>query len=203
MSIVLRDVTFAYGNRQILDRFSCHFDRGAMTALVGPSGSGKSTVIALVLGMLRPSAGDISYSPTVVRSDGSLDLGRVAWMMQTANLFPRRRALDNVALPLHCAGVAAATDRASAALADVGLVDRQHDVCGRLSGGERQRVAAARALAAGAPVLIADEPTVSLDRANRDLLVSALVTVARRGAVVIVATHDPAVYEACDAVVAL
>lgn len=204
MPIVVADLHFAYGERVILDGLSCRFDPGVLSGLVGPSGSGKSTLLALVMGQLHPDRGSITRPASLFR-DGGVDLARIAWVMQTANVFARRSALDNVALPVRCAGIPAqhAAERASSALASVGLAERERDTCGLLSGGERQRVAVARALATAAPLLIADEPTVSLDHANRDLLVDALHAAARAGAIVIVATHDPAVYGACDAVVTL
>lgn len=204
MSIVITDLEFAYGLRTIFDGLSCRFDEGAMTGLVGPSGTGKSTLLALIMGHLKPRAGVVSYSRELTRG-GAIDPARVAWVMQTSNVFARRTALENVALPVRCGGVGAdeSADRAVIALDSVRLTERRHDRCGLLSGGERQRVAVARALATQAPLLIADEPTVSLDQANRALLVEAIQAVARAGRIVIVATHDPAVYRACDTVVEL
>lgn len=203
-AILLDGVSFAYGSRPIFEHFSCRFEPSATTALVGPSGSGKSTLLALVMGQLSPSSGRV-HLPDALLSGGEVDRGNVAWVMQTANVFTRRSASDNVALPLRCRGRSRAESRARAvdALEVVGLRDRADDRCGLLSGGERQRVAVARALAVRAPLVVADEPTVSLDHANRDRLVAALVGVARTGAIVVVATHDPAVWSACDAVVRL
>lgn len=204
MSIVVTDLSFSFGSHVIFKNFSCRFEPGTATALVGPSGSGKSTLIALALGQLRPNSGTITYPPAIVGSHG-VDQSQIAWVMQTSNLFARRCSLDNVALPIRCSGVRprVAVARALAALTAVGLGDRAEDSSGLLSGGERQRVAVARALAARAKVLIADEPTVSLDHHNRGLLVDAILAAAKSGAVVVIATHDPAVYGVCDRVVEL
>lgn len=204
MPIIVTDLRFAYGPRMIFDRLSCRFQPGAMTGLVGPSGSGKSTLLALLMGQLSPDNGSITLPPELCRG-GRVDASQVAWVMQTSNVFTRRPARDNVALPLRCGGVARhLADRAAvSALTTVGLGSRAHDRSGLLSGGERQRVAVARALATGAPLLIADEPTISLDHANRDLLVTALRSAAHAGSIVIVATHDRAVYDSCDALVML
>lgn len=204
MSIVVSELSFAYGVRKIFDKFSCRFDDARMTALVGASGSGKSTLIALLIGQLAPASGLVSY-PGSVLTGGRIDPQRIGWVMQTANVYPRRTVLDNVALPLRVVGQSrkSAQSHAQDAIDRVGLGGRGRTRCGLLSGGERQRVTVARALAMKAPLLIADEPTVSLDHENRDLLVDTIRQAADAGAIVIVATHDPSVYERCDAVVRL
>lgn len=204
MPIVVDELRFSYGERLVLDGVSCRFADGAMTALVGPSGSGKSTLIGLLVGQLRPDRGRIHY-PDSLCHNGEIDLSRVAWVMQAANLFTRRSAIENVMLPLLISGVdrSQAEARADTALERTGLGDRVGDVVGRLSGGQRQRVAVARALATEAPLLIADEPTVALDRDNKDALVGDLLLAAADGAIVIVATHDPAVAARCHAEVHL
>lgn len=204
MPIDVTGIAFGYPGRPIFDGFSCHFAEGELTALVGPSGVGKSTLIALLIGQITPSSGRIDYPSRLLRG-GRVDERRVAWIMQTANVLARRSALDNVSLPLVAAGAARtiASRRAAAALAEVGLAAMQGQTCGVLSGGERQRVTVARAVASDAALLIADEPTVSLDHANRDLLVATLRAACNADVIGIVATHDPAVYEACDRVVRL
>lgn len=199
MPIELSDLSFSYGERLVLDRLSCTFPEGTTSALVGPSGSGKSTVIALIIGHLLPASGSISYPPELLL-DERIDSRRIAWVSQTADLFTRRSAIDNVLLPLRVAGVdpVEAFARATEALRRTGLATRQHDEPARLSGGQRQRVAVARALAARTPLVIADEPTVALDKDNRDRLVDDLTIAADAGAIVILATHDKAVWARCD-----
>jgi ABC-type lipoprotein export system ATPase subunit len=204
MPIVLDDVSFSYGDRVIVDRRSASLAEGRLTGIVGPSGSGKSTFLGLVSGELRSDGGRITY-PSSLGSGSSPPGHLIGWVMQTTNVFPRRSVLDNVALPARLAG--RARDDAKAAALDaldlVGLAAFGHRRCASLSGGERQRVAVARAVAADAPLLIADEPTASLDRANRDQLTGILVAVARQGAIVVVATHDAAVAGRCDELIEL
>ena len=125
--------------------------------------------------------------------------------MQTTNVFGNRTVLDNVLLPAWIGGSSRTEAAASArdALAQVGLESFEERRCASLSGGERQRVAMARALAGDNPVVLADEPTASLDRANRDQLADLLVAAAASGVLVVVATHDPAVAARCDDVIEL
>ena len=113
---------------------------------------------------------------------------------------PTLTAAENVAIALRGRGVAAveATERAIGALARVGVDELADRLISELSGGQLQRVAVARALVVEAAVLLADEPTSELDEANRDIVVGQLRMEANRGAVVLLATHDPAVAEECD-----
>lgn len=204
MPIELRDVEFHYGERQILHGFDRTLHEGTLTGVVGPSGVGKSTLLGLLSGELRPARGAIAY-PGLPGGPHRLASHRIGWIMQTTNVFPQRSVLDNVLLPTWIAGAgrSEATDAARAALDRVGLAELARRRCASLSGGERQRVAMARALAGGAPVILADEPTASLDRANRDQLTEILVDAAAAGALVVVATHDMAVAERCGALIEL
>lgn len=204
MPVIVRDLAFSYGERVIFDSFSCEFRESQITGVVGPSGSGKSTLLANLVGAESPRAGSIEF-PASLTHNGELVRHRVAWMTQTANLMLRRTSLDNVALPLRSRGIEPRTARraALAGLNEIGLSGYGERRCLDLSGGERQRVAMARALVGRLPLLIADEPTASLDRLNRQLLLDGLRTVASAGAIVIVATHDPEVVETCDHIIDL
>jgi putative ABC transport system ATP-binding protein len=121
-------------------------------------------------------------------------------VLQSYGLVPTLTAAENVAIALRGRGVAAveATQRAVDALARVAVDELADRLISELSGGQLQRVAVARALVVEADVLLADEPTSELDEANRDLVVGQLRLEATRGAVVLLATHDPAVAEECD-----
>jgi len=170
---------------------------GETVSIVGPSGSGKSTLLQM-LGLLdTPSEG-------LVRLDGR-DTGtmtprrrdemrhrRIGFVFQQPHLVRHLSIVENVALPLWYDGEErrAAERRAAAALAEVGLEDRLRHRPGQLSGGQRQRAVVARALIMDPPILLADEPTGSLDRASADRVGDLLLAAASATRGVIVATHD-------------
>jgi putative ABC transport system ATP-binding protein len=182
-------------------------DTGEMVAIIGPSGSGKSTLLSL-LGLLdAPDGGSIDLDGTEL---GSLSPARrtefrarqVGFVFQQFNLIPNLSALENVMLILEYAGWPKANraERATEMLNLVGLdgskLDRRPS---RLSGGEQQRVAIARAFAAQPPLILADEPTGSLDRATGQKIVELLRrTATTQGATVLVVTHDDRVAAQAD-----
>ncbi len=195
-----------------IEDFSLHADVGEMCALVGVSGSGKSTLLH-VLGGLLPIDGGIAVVDGIdlggLRGDALARYRRdtVAMVFQEYNLLPMLTVLENVALVGYLAETDPQQSRRFAleSLATMGLAAQQDRFPAQLSGGQRQRVAIARALAgrqsAGKRLLLADEPSGSLDRATTLEVVVALRQVADAGLAVIVATHDPLVVEGCDRVV--
>ena len=129
----------------------------------------------------------------------------VAFVLQVYGLVPILSARENVSIALRARGTspADADEAAEAALARFGIADLGERQVEELSGGQMQRVACARGFVVGADVLLADEPTSELDEGNRGVVLGELREEAARGAVVVVATHDPAVVEACDLHIAL
>ncbi|MEA1672608.1 ABC transporter ATP-binding protein [Nitrospirillum sp. BR 11163] len=148
--------------------------RGQYVAVTGASGSGKSTLLNLVTGVDRASQGSVRVNGTALETLGEGALARfrgthIGIVFQFFELIPTLTALDNVVLAMDLVGVVPAKARRARALSllgDVGLADQAFRPPGRLSGGEQQRVAIARALANDPPILVADEPTGNLDRAN-------------------------------------
>ncbi len=193
MRLVAESVRMTVGERTLFENLTLELESGSTTALMGPSGVGKSTLLGGIAGV-RPFARgrvlveDIDEPP------------RVSWMFQSSPLLYRRSAVDNVAVAFELRGMprVAALEKAADVLATLGLRDRTAIKAHKLSGGERQRVAVARAIAASADLLLADEPTASLDSVSRELVVEALKTAAREGAAVIIATHDNWVASRCD-----
>jgi ABC-type lipoprotein export system ATPase subunit len=172
----------------------CQVHAGDRIALVGPSGSGKSTLLHLMAGLDSPTHGEISWPAIGARDE--LQPGRVAVIFQGPSLLPALTVLENVALPLVLDAMRDPDARMHAmdaleTLALGGLADKLPD---EISGGQAQRVAVARALA-GRPVLIlADEPTGQLDRANGAIVIDVLIEAAEHtGAALLVSTHDPTV----------
>jgi putative ABC transport system ATP-binding protein len=171
-----------------------------MLAVTGPSGSGKTTLLSLVGGLARPASGDVSYAGGPVTTKQGEPLPGTGFVLQSYGLVPTLTAAENVSIALRGRGVdpAESTERAVQALGRVHVDELADRLISELSGGQLQRVAVARALVVEAAVLLADEPTSELDENNRDVVVGQLRREADRGAVVLVATHDPAVAEVCD-----
>ena len=178
-----------------LDIGPCEF-----IAIVGPSGCGKSTLLSLMGGLDRPTTGHVYAAglPLGELPDRELSnyrLQRVSTIFQTFNLIPSMTVEDNVALPMTLAGVEPEerSRRARHLLELVGLQERARTRAGRLSGGEQQKVAVARALANRPGLILADEPTGSLDSKAGEHVLDLLDDLNRRGATVVLVTHDPQV----------
>ncbi len=203
MTIVLTgtDLRYAVGDRTILDGISLRASSGRVLAVRGPSGSGKSSLLTMLGGLTAPSGGTVTLDAATVTPGGNLALRRrFGFVLQGYGLVAALTARENVAVVLQAARVPRAQvhSRVQAVLEHVRLAPVADRLVEDLSGGQQQRVAVARALVTAADVLLADEPTAELDADNRGLIVSLLVERARTGAVVVIASHDPDVVDACD-----
>lgn len=187
-------------HRPLLDGVDLELRAGELTALSGPSGSGKTTLLSIAGGLLEPTSGTSSYDGRSMWQGTGDPRPEVAFVLQVYGLVPILSARENVSVALRARGVkpAEADERAEAALARFHIADLGDRQVEELSGGQMQRVACARGLVVEADVLLADEPTSELDEGNRTLVLAELRREAERGAVVVVATHDPAVVDACD-----
>lgn len=173
---------------------------GDFVAVQGPSGSGKSTLLNLLALIDQPTAGhyrigELDATGLSERRRAQLRSDTFGFVFQNFHLMPHRSARENVELGLLYRGVRPAERRrlARAALAAVGLSSRESVAASKLSGGERQRVAIARATVAGAPILVADEPTGNLDSRNGEVIVSQLLALNAAGTTVVLVTHDQSV----------
>ena len=186
--------------RTVLEALSFAVERGSL-AVVGPSGSGKTTLLSVLAGDAAPEGGSVRFGGLPVRPGDPGHVARLGRVLQLHALLPVLTAAENVELALRARGVGgrAAAVTAREALARVGLADVADRPAGRLSGGQRQRVGVARALAPEPDLLLLDEPTSELDEVTRDAVVVVLLEEAVRGALVVLATHDPEVAGACDA----
>lgn len=185
--------------------------RGEMVAIMGASGVGKSTLLHVLGGLDRPDGGTVTVDgfDLAAAADTALVAFRnrhVGFVFQFHHLLPEFSALENVEMPLRIARVPAADARpvASRLLERVGLSARLTHRPGMLSGGEQQRVAVARALVRQPALLLADEPTGSLDEQTGDDLHALLLDMHREfGLTAILATHNPRLAERCDRVLRL
>jgi len=174
---------------------------GEFLCVIGPSGSGKTTLLNMISTIDKPTRGKVIYLNRVVSEMPESKLARfrlhnIGIVFQFFNLLPELTALENVALPAIAAGmpVREAYRRAAFLLEQVGLAHRASHKPPDLSGGEQQRVAVARALVNSPKLIVADEPTGSLDTASKRQVLSLLKQVNRQhNTTVIVASHDPLV----------
>lgn len=208
----LRTVSFDYKSRGKRVPAVCgvSFDvlDGEFVCLQGQSGSGKSTLINLAAGLELPKAGEIDVNGTTLNSlsdsgRAKFRLHNIGVVFQDHNLISEFTALENVLLVLRCQGVND-KDKAASLLEKVGVDDLADRLVSEMSGGQRQRVGIARALAGGRTLLLCDEPTGSLDRANADNIYDILYRLTRsQGVAVVVASHDPVAAQRADRVLAL
>lgn len=183
---------------------------GSSVAIVGPSGCGKSTLLGVLAGLATPTAGTVSIGATEITTLS--EAARVAFrrstigvVYQADNLLPFLTVFENVRLQLALSGDTQDPERRTRQLLDrLGLAGCGERLPDELSGGQRQRIALARAIAHRPAVILADEPTGSLDDANATVIVDLLADAHRElGATLIIVTHDPAVAEAMQRVVTL
>ncbi len=190
----------------VLRGVSFSLEAGAFCAVLGPSGSGKSTLMNIVGLLDQPTAGAVRLNGAAVDYGAAEETARVrngdlGFVFQAFNLLPRLTAWENVALPLLYARTARA-DRKPLALAmleQVGLADRADHRPAELSGGEQQRVAVARALIRRPKLILADEPTGSLDSVTAGEVMALLRDLHRRlGVTILMVTHDRDLAGRCD-----
>jgi ABC-type lipoprotein export system ATPase subunit len=209
-AIVVDGITKRFGPTLALDNVSFTVGDGEFVVMSGPSGSGKSTMLQLIAGLERPDKGTITVSGRPIsRRERSLNdhrRNRVGIVFQLHNLVPRLTAQQNVELAMFGTGRSRKqrTERACELLAVVGLESKSDHVPPNMSGGERQRVAIARALANDPPVLLADEPSGSLDDESAEQVLEVLARLRRDSALtVFAASHDPRLNARADRAIRL
>jgi len=201
---VAREYATPAGIVHALDGVTLSVEAGRSLAITGPSGCGKSTLLGLMAGLEPPTAGHVSIGQVEISRLSERDRARMrrselGLVFQSDNLLPFMTALENVALQVALGGAHGGYERCVQLLAELGMADHAHKLPDQLSGGERQRVAVAGALINEPSVILADEPTGSLDAANSDGVVDLLLTAQRdTGATLVVVTHDASVAERLD-----
>ena len=192
--------TYARGGVSVtaLRNATLHIHKGEFVVIEGVSGSGKSTLLNLLGCLDSPSGGSYRLDGEDVSRRSDRELSRIrsqkiGFVFQSFNLLPRMTAIENVELPMIYADRPVSRARAAAALARVGLGERQRNYASELSGGEQQRVAIARALINEPVLIFADEPTGNLDQASAQSVMAVLVELHQEGRTIVLVTHDPAV----------
>ena len=185
-------------------------DEGEFVAIMGPSGCGKSTLLNLIAGLEMPDDGDINLAGAVLNGLGEDELARirrrhVGIIFQFFNLLEGMSALENVALPAVIAGRSrkAAESRGRDLLDLLGIADKASVTPATLSGGQRQRLAIARALANDPTLLLADEPTGSLDSEGSTEIIELLRRLHAGGQTILMVTHNPEVAAAASRMVGM
>ncbi|MGQ3114009.1 MAG: ABC transporter ATP-binding protein [Hydrogenophaga sp.] len=201
---VFKSVTDSTGSLTILRDIDFTLNKGETAAIVGASGSGKSTLLSIVAGLDTPSSGTVHIDGVdlfALDEDqrAALRAQKVGFVFQSFQLLGNLTALENVMLPLELAGQRDARATATQMLQRVGLGERLSSYPKVLSGGEQQRVALARAFVVQPSVLLADEPTGSLDFATGARIMELMFELNReQGTTLVLVTHDRAIAQRCE-----
>lgn len=194
--VEVEDVWKSYGSTQVLKGVSLKVGEGDFVAIRGKSGVGKTTLLRIMGLMDDPDRGSIRVMGVEARGEGErakLRLNCIGFIFQFFNLIPTLTALENVELPMALAGLdrKARRERALKLLEELGVAHLADRMASKLSGGEKQRVSIARALANNPKVVLADEPTSSLDPENSEAVIKLFEKVRRRcGVAVVMTTTD-------------
>lgn len=193
--LAVKSLTRTVGSRSMVSEVSFDMAAGEILAILGPSGSGKTSLLRMIAGFDAPTRGSVQLHGREVSAAGKVlvapEQRALSLAFQDATLFAHLDAVGNVAFAVRAADKAARTERARAALRDMGLTQTEGRDVATLSGGEAQRVSLARALAADAKLLLLDEPFGNVDRLTRIDLLARLRSRLGSGVGAIVITHDP------------
>jgi len=210
--IQLRNIRKNYGKNggpgvEVLRGIDLDIKKGEFVAIMAPSGMGKSTLMNIIGCLDRPTDGSYLLDGSAVEGMNDDELSRVrnkkiGFVFQSFNLLPKTTALDNVALPLiYSADAGGMKGRAAAALASVGLSDRETHLPSELSGGQQQRVAIARALVNDPAIVLADEPTGNLDTSSSEDVMGIFRKLNQGGRTIILVTHEPDIAQKADRII--
>ncbi len=196
--IHIKDITKSFGSLQVLKGISLDIEKGEVVSIVGPSGAGKTTLLQIIGTLDKPDSGSVcvdSIDTTSLSQKALSDFRNlhIGFVFQFHQLLPEFTALENVMIPAFIAGKShsEAKQRAEELLAFMGLTDRAHHKPAELSGGEKQRVAVARALVNNPAVILADEPSGSLDSKNKTELHQLFFDLRDKfGQTFVIVTHD-------------
>ena len=204
--IDIRNITKSFGSLQVLKGIDLHIDKGEVVSIVGPSGAGKTTLLQIIGTLDRPDSGSIYIGGTDVTTLSQKKLAdfrnrNIGFVFQFHQLLPEFTAIENIMIPAYIAGLSQkqAKQKAKELLEFMGLSDRATHKPSELSGGEKQRVAVARALVNNPDVILADEPSGSLDSKNKEELHQLFFDLRDKlGQTFVIVTHDEALATITD-----
>ena len=196
--IDIKNITKSFGSLQVLKGIDLHIDRGEVVSIVGPSGAGKTTLLQIIGTLDRPDTGTVCVDGIDVTRLSQKKLSdfrnqHLGFVFQFHQLLPEFTAIENIMIPAYIAGMSQkqAKQRAKELLDFMGLADRATHKPHELSGGEKQRVAVARALVNNPAVILADEPSGSLDTKNKEELHQLFFDLRDKfGQTFVIVTHD-------------
>lgn len=196
--IDIKGIKKSFGSLEVLKGIDLHIDKGEIVSIVGPSGAGKTTLLQIIGTLDRPDSGSVLIDSVDVTSLSSKKLSdfrnrHIGFVFQFHQLLPEFTAIENIMIPAYIAGASPrqARQRADDLLQFMGLSDRAHHKPNELSGGEKQRVAVARALVNSPAVILADEPSGSLDSKNKAELHQLFFDLRDKyGQTFVIVTHD-------------
>ncbi len=211
MSLEAVEVSLSYGDTPAVSGVSLRLEPGSRTALMGPSGCGKSSLLHILCGVLRPDSGQVLFDGRDLtahseRQRSRLRMERFGVVFQFGGMVPELTLVENVGLPWQLLGhpKREARDRALVLLDKLGISDVAGSRAGAVSGGQAQRAAVARALVHEPSVVLADEPTGSLDTVNAEAVLDAMVLLTGEiGSSLLVVTHDNQVAAQLDSVITM
>ena len=207
--IEISDITKSYDSLQVLKGINLDIVPGEVVSIVGPSGAGKTTLLQIIGSLDKPNSGTVKYDSTSIFSLKDAQLARfrnenIGFVFQFHQLLPEFSLLENVAMPALIGGASRneAFERARKLIDYLGLKDRETHRPAQLSGGERQRAAVARALINNPKVVLADEPSGSLDSKNRQELHKLFFDLRRdMNQTFVIVTHDESLAADCDRII--
>lgn len=196
--IDIKNITKSFGSLQVLKGIDLHIDKGEVVSIVGPSGAGKTTLLQIIGTLDKPDTGSVhvdSVDVTTLSQKALADFRNrhLGFVFQFHQLLPEFTAIENIMIPAYIAGTSnkVAKERAKELLQFMGLTDRANHKPNELSGGEKQRIAVARALVNSPAVILADEPSGSLDSKNKEELHQLFFDLRDKfGQTFVIVTHD-------------